>query len=155
MKLLIKQRVFAWGDTYDIYDENDQVKYFVKAEMFTWGHQIHVYDAYDNEIGFISQQILTFLPKFDISVRGVMKGTIKKEFSFFEPVYSVEYNNWSCEGDWMGWDYDISDGANVIAHISKELWHWGDTYVIDVLRPEDELDVMMLCIAIDAANCDN
>ena len=34
MKLLIKQRVFSWTDTYDVYDEYDEPKYFVKAEMF-------------------------------------------------------------------------------------------------------------------------
>ena len=31
MKLLIKQRVFSWTDTYDVYDEAGNPKYFVKA----------------------------------------------------------------------------------------------------------------------------
>ena len=51
MKLLIKQRVFSWGDAYDIYDENGNVKYVVKAEIFALGHQLHVYDANGFEIG--------------------------------------------------------------------------------------------------------
>ncbi len=36
MRLLIKQRVFSWTDTYDVYDENENRKYFVKTEMFRW-----------------------------------------------------------------------------------------------------------------------
>ena len=40
MKLLIKQRVFSWTDTYDVYDENENRKYFVKTEMFRMGHQM-------------------------------------------------------------------------------------------------------------------
>ena len=40
-----------------------------------------------------------------------------------------------------------------MAHISKELLSWGDTYVIDVERPADELAALMLVLAIDAANC--
>ena len=44
MQLLIKQRVFSWTDTYDVYDEHESPKYFVKAEFFALGHQIHVYD---------------------------------------------------------------------------------------------------------------
>ena len=44
MQLLIKQRVFSWTDTYDVYDEHENPKYFVKAEFFALGHQIHVYD---------------------------------------------------------------------------------------------------------------
>lgn len=34
MKLLIKQRVFSWTDTYDIYDEYGNVRYFVKGDFF-------------------------------------------------------------------------------------------------------------------------
>ena len=33
MKLLIKQRVFSWTDTYDIYDEYGNVRYFVKGDF--------------------------------------------------------------------------------------------------------------------------
>ena len=35
MKLLIKQRVFSWTDSYDVYDEDGDAKYFVKAEFLT------------------------------------------------------------------------------------------------------------------------
>lgn len=35
MKLLIKQRVFSWTDSYDIYDESGNVRYFVKAEFLS------------------------------------------------------------------------------------------------------------------------
>ena len=44
-------------------------------------------------------------------------------------------------------------GDRSVAHIRKELFHWGDTYVIDIVNPEDELMALMLTIAIDAANC--
>ena len=45
MQLLIKQRVFSWSDSYDVYDETGEPRYRVKAEIFSFGHQIHVYDA--------------------------------------------------------------------------------------------------------------
>ena len=38
-------------------------------------------------------------------------------------------------------------------HISKELLHWGDTCVLTIEDPQDELTALMLCIAIDAVNC--
>ena len=55
MRLLIKQRVFSWSDTYDVYDEEGNVRYFVRAEVFALGHQIHVYDAAHVEVGMIRQ----------------------------------------------------------------------------------------------------
>lgn len=50
--------------------------------------------------------------------------------------------------------YDVYDEeGNPIIHISKQLLSWGDTYAIDINDPADELDGLMLVIAIDAANC--
>ena len=153
MKLLIKQRVFAWGDTYDIYDEQGNVKYIVKAEIFAFGHQLHVYDAYNNEIGQIRQRLLTLLPQFEIVIDGQVCGTISKQFTFFKPKYEIDFNGWRAEGDFLGWEYDVYEGCSSIIHISKELFHWGDTYSIQFSNPQDELMGMMLVVAIDAANC--
>lgn len=153
MRLLIKQRVFSWGDTYDIYDEAENIKYVVKAEIFAFGHQLHVYDAFGNEIGQINQKIFTLMPQFDIVVNGRLCGTIHKEFTFFKPKYNIDFNGWRAEGDFFGWDYSVFYGNTPIVQIHKELFCWGDTYVIDFANPQDELMGMMLVIAIDAANC--
>lgn len=153
MKLLIKQRVFSWTDSYDIYDESGNVRYFVKAEFLSLGHQLHVYDANRNEIGMIKEKLFQFLPAFDIEIGGVTKGRIKKQFTIFSPKYAINFNGWRVEGNFLGWDYDVYSGSSSIMHISKQLLHFGDTYVIDIVNPEDELMGMMLVIAIDAANC--
>lgn len=153
MRLLIKQRVFSWTDAYDIYDEDGKPKYFVKAEFFNIGHQLHVYDREKHEIGMVKQRILTFLPAFDIEIDGKTFGSIEKEFSFFKPKYKIDYNGWRCEGNFLEWDYDVYAGCSVVAHIKKELFRWGDTYVIDIADPKDEIVALMLAVAIDAANC--
>lgn len=153
MRLLIKQRVFSWTDTYDVYDEAGNPKYFVRAQLLALGHQIHVYDRFDNEIGMVKQRLFTFLPAFDIEIGGRSFGSIQKQFSFFKPKYELEYNGWRCEGDFMSWNYDVYSGCSAVVHISKQLLHWGDTYVIDILNPQDEIMALMLAIAIDAANC--
>lgn len=153
MRLLIKQRVFSWSDTYDIYDEAGDVRYYVKAEFFSLGHRLHIYDADGRKIGLIKEKLLTFLPTFEIEINGTVYGQIQKKFSFFRPKYEIDFNGWRVEGDFLGWDYDVYSGCSSIVHITKEILHWGDTYVIDIARPEDELMGMMLVIAIDAANC--
>lgn len=154
MKLLIKQRVFSWTDSYDIYDEDGNAKYFVKAEMFAFGHQLHVYDSNRNEIGMIKQKLLTFLPAFEIEIGGMTRGRIQKQLALLRPKYEIDFNGWRVEGDFLGWNYDVYAGERPVIHISKELFHWGDTYVIDFDDPADEVMGMMLVIAIDAANCE-
>ena len=156
MKLLIKQRVFSWTDTYDIYDEEGNQKYYVKAEFFTLGHVIHVYDKYDREVGCIRQRLMTFLPKFGIEINGEELGEIQKEFSFFTPEYTIDYNGWKIEGDFLGRDYDITDtNGNVIVTISKEIFNWSDTYSLTIYNNENEIPALLTVIAIDAVNCGN
>lgn len=153
MKLLIKQRVFSWTDSYDVYDEDGNKKYFVKAEFLSLGHRVHVYNALDEELGLIRQKIITMLPAFEIDIAGRYCGRVQKRFTLFRPKYEIDFNGWRAEGDFLGWDYDVYSGCSSVVHISKELFHWGDTYVIDIANPEDELMALMLVIAIDAANC--
>lgn len=38
MRLLIKQWVFSWTDSYIVYDEQGNIKYTVKAELLALGH---------------------------------------------------------------------------------------------------------------------
>ena len=85
MKLLIKQRVFSWSDTYDVYDEQGNPKYFVKAEFFSIGHRIHVYRKNGEEIGVIQQKLLTLMPKFEVEIGGRAVGVIEKRFTFLKP----------------------------------------------------------------------
>ena len=54
----------------------------------------------------------------------------------------------------MEWDYTIEDGdGNTVATISKELFHWTDTYVIDVADAKNALHALMFVLAIDAEKC--
>ena len=59
MKLLFKQRLFSWFDSYDIYDEAGNTAYVVKGQL-SWGHKLVIYDAYGNEVGMVVQKVLLF-----------------------------------------------------------------------------------------------
>ena len=77
MKLLGKQRVFSWTDSYDVYDENANAKYFLKAEFLSLGHRLHVYDMAGNELGLIKEKVMSLLPVFEIEVNGQTLGRIE------------------------------------------------------------------------------
>ena len=153
MKLIFKQRLFSWFDSYDIYDEAGNTVYVVKGEL-AWGHLLRIYDAHGNEVGYIKQKVLTWLPRFEMYIGGNYAGCITKEFSFFKPKFNIDFCGWRVEGDWFEWDYTILNSAGLsVAQVSKELWKWTDTYVIDVQDPQNALCVLMLVLAIDAEKC--
>ena len=155
MELLIKQRVFAWGDTYDVYDEAGEPRYYVESELFSFGHQIHVYEKRSGrEVGSIHQQFFALTPQFEIVMNGATVGSIKKKFTFFIPQYQVDFKGWDVEGDFFGWDYCVTHQGRNVMSITKEWLTWGDTYVLRYGNPRDEIPGLLLVIAIDAANCD-
>lgn len=153
MKLLFKQRFLSWLDSYDIYDESENVVYTVKGQL-SWGHKLVIYDAAGREVGMVSQKIFTFLPKFEIYKGGQYIGCLNRELSFFKPHYNLDYNGWHIDGSIMEWDYQVLDGiGNNIASVSKELFKFTDTYVLNINNPQDALDVLMFVLAIDAEKC--
>ena len=154
MELRIKQRVFSWSDSYDVYDGNGIPRYFVKAEFFSFGHQIHIYDKQTGEeLGSVHQRLFTLMPTFDIVIGGRTVGTIRKRFTLFSENYEVDYLGWDVEGDFLGWDYRVFQGNTEVMSISKQWLTWGDTYTLRFSNPANEFPGLMLVIAIDAANC--
>ena len=153
MRLRFKQRFFSWFDSYDIYDEAGNVVYRVKGEL-AWGHLLRIYDANGRELGHIKQEIFTFLPEFHMYVGDTRVGSICREFTLFRPKYNIDYKGWTVECDWVEWDYAIYNSSGThIAQISKELFNFTDTYIIDIRYPEDALYALMLVLAIDAEKC--
>lgn len=153
MRLWFKQRFFSWFDSYDIYDEAGNAVYTVEGQL-AWGHCLHILDAAGNHIGTVKQKVLTFFPTFEMYVGVQYVGCIQKAFSLFLPRYNIDCNGWQVDGNFMEWDYTVTDPrGDVVATVSKQLFNWTDTYSIEVADPQDALCALMLVLAIDAEKC--
>lgn len=142
-----------WFDSYNIYNDQNQIVYTVRGQL-AWGHCLKIYDARGIEIGTVKERILTFLPKFEMYLEDRHVGCISKEFTIFRPKFNIDCNGWQVDGDWFEWDYQIlNSSGRPIANVSKELWNWTDTYVIDVYNPQDALCALMLVLAIGTEKC--
>ena len=153
MKLLFKQKIFSWFDSYDVFDEAGRVAFSVKGQL-GWGHVMKIFDKNGTELGMIKEKVLTFLPKFDIYIGAEYCGQIKKELSFLKPRFSIDYKGWQVFGNFLEWSYTVVDALGAeVAVVSKEFFNFTDTYSIDVKYDENALAVLMLVLAIDAEKC--
>lgn len=154
MRLLFKQRLFSWFDSYDIFDEAGNSVFTVKG-VLALGHCLEIYDNRGNKLGYVKEKVLSFLPKYCLYIGEQYIGEIKKEFTFLKPKFTLDFNGWRVSGDYWEWDYDVINGNSVIMHASKKIWNFTDTYEIDVVsnRDEDVLYSLMIVLAIDAAKC--
>lgn len=118
MKLILKQKIFSLMDSYNIYDEHDQVVYTVSSRL-SWGHKLDVYDPSGHCLATIKEEIFTFMPRFSIYIDDHYIGSFQKKISFLFPRYVLEFNDWVIDGDFMNWNYSINDSDHEIATISK------------------------------------
>ncbi len=152
MKLILKQRLFTWFDSYDIYDEYGNTVFTVKGQL-AWGHCLKVFDSTDNEVAMLKEKLLSFLPEFEIYINGKYEGSIKKQFTFITPKFTLDYKGWCVDGDWLQWDYSVCDGDVKIMTVSKDVLKFTDTYVIDIYDDANTLSGLMIALAIDAEKC--
>ncbi|MCD8295904.1 MAG: LURP-one-related family protein [Clostridia bacterium] len=150
MKLLFKQKIFSWLDSYNIFDEAGNTVYQVKGKV-SWGHCFKIYDAAGNELGMVKEKVMSYTPKFAIYAGSECVGYVRKKISFFKPKFIAEFKGWSMTGNILEWNYNIVDSkGNLVAAIEKEVFRLSDTYAIDVVNPADALCAVMLVLAIDA-----
>lgn len=153
MKLLFKQRMFSWLDSYDIYYEDGSTAYVVKGQL-SWGHCLKIFDPTGYELGAVKERVLTWMPTFDLYLGDRQVGSMHREWSFWKPRYHFDFNGWQVQGDILEWNYTIlGPQGDVVAVIAKEVWNWTDTYVIDLAFPDDALCVLMFVLAVDAEKC--
>lgn len=154
MKLILKQKMFSWFDSFDVYTEDRKVAYKVKGQL-SWGHKLKIYTAQGDEIGEVNQKIISITPSFDLYERGEKIGSItKKLFKLFGSAYNMESLGWTAKGNFTEWNYEIKDShGNRVAKIGKRLLNLTDTYVLDIADSRNALYVLMFVIAVDAEKC--
>lgn len=154
MKLYIKERLFAWNETYDVYDELGDCIYKGLSDLSTFGHKINVYNASD-VIGHIEQKLYTELPKFELYLHNEYIGELTKQFTYFKPYYTIDGLNWSVKGDFFAHDYTVYDeNENEVFSIYREISILGDSYCVNITKNEYLEKALIVSIAIDAASCE-
>ena len=152
MKLMFKQRLFSWLDSYDVFDRDGSAVYTVKGEL-SWGHRLQIYDARGEHLGTVQEKVLTLLPRFQLFLGDRLAVTITKEFTLFRPRFTLDCNGWTVDGDLWEWDYQVMDGSRTVMSLQKQVWNWTDTYSMNIPQPKDALLCLMIVLAIDAAKC--
>lgn len=66
MELYFKQRLLSFFDSFDIYDEDDNVIYIVEGQP-AWLHKLHVLNAAGEHIATVRQE-LSLLASFELLV---------------------------------------------------------------------------------------
>ncbi len=151
MTLYIKQKLFSFGDKYDVVDENQNLVYKGEAEVFTLGNKIHLLDMQEREVMFLKQRLMTFLPAFEIYQGDNLFATVSKEFTFFKKKINVDssYGTFVIDGNFWDHEYTITCDGKLFGTVSKEWLTWGDVYALHINTSEHSEFFVALVLAID------
>lgn len=149
-KLYIKQKVFSWGDKFNVFNEFGEEVYHVRGEVFTLGKKLHINDRQDIEVAFIHEKLWSFKARYFISRNGADIAQVVKEITFLKAKYTVAEFGWTIQGNFLDHEYQITDGSGTVASISHKWLSWGDAYEINISDGADAVNVLCAVLIIDA-----
>ena len=150
MKLYIKQRLFTWGDKFDVKDEEGASKYYIEGEVFSLPHRIHIYNEAHEQVAMVARKLLNLTPAFQVYKDGVQTDTIQKYIKL-RPEYRLINKGWDIKGDFFAHDYMVTNrNGDLIARVHKVWMSWGDSFEIEFSDPSNEVDIITIVLAIDA-----
>lgn len=145
----IKQKMWSLGGKFTITDELGIPTYQVEGSFFKIPKTFSITDMQGNLVSRIDKQFMTFLPKFDVVLADGTSFTIKKEFTFFKPRYSIEGLGIDVQGDFWDMNFHLTQNGQEVARISQEWLRLTSTYRIEVYDNQYADLVISLVIAID------
>ncbi|MCT2345803.1 LURP-one-related/scramblase family protein [Niallia taxi] len=153
-QLYIKQKVFSLSGKFTVKDQQEKDIYYVEGSFMQIPKTFSIMNTARQEVALITKKVFSFLPKFYVEVNGQEELTIKKEFSFFKPRYTIDAAGIDVQGNWWDMDFQVLQHGEVIGTVSKEWFTWGDSYKVQVVNEDMEAIIIALVVAIDCVKAD-
>lgn len=153
-QLYIKQKVFSLSGKFTVKDQQEKDVYYVEGSFMQFPKTFSIMNTTKDEVARVTKKPFSFLPKFFVEVNGREVLTIKKEFSFFKALYTIDGAGIEVHGNWWDMDFQVLQHGEVAGQVSKEWFTWGDSYKVQIMDEEMETIMIALVVAIDCVKAD-
>lgn len=159
MRFLMKQKIFTLRDSFEIFDQHQQVVLFAKSRIFSIRKSFTLLDPNEQPVAEIRQKLLAFRPTFYITTSNGQRYCIKKTFfPLFHSRFLIKGPDCSLiiAGNFLGHEYQFfNPKEQLVAEVSKQWFSWSDTYGIDVSDESLSELIISAVIVIDATMHDD
>ncbi|MCC5850718.1 MAG: LURP-one-related family protein [Verrucomicrobia bacterium] len=152
MNYQIKEKLFTFGNTFDILDEGGRPAFHVKGQVFSWGKKLSFQNMSGAELAFIQQKPALFRTEYHILQNGRPMVEMMKRPTFFKPVFDMNLAGRGpveVQGNFIAHEFKFEHRGQVLAHVSKARWSWSDSYGVSIADGEDDVLFLAACIVID------
>lgn len=155
MRYVIKERLLALGDDFDITDEAGRPVYHVDGKVFTLRDRLEIQDMSGQEVASVHRKLLAFRPTYEITVAGREAAEVRKHFfSLLRDRFTVDVpgpDDLDVTGSILDHNFTISRGGRTVAAVSKAWLTLRDTYGVEIAEDEDNLLLLATVLALDLA----
>ena len=150
MRYLVRERIFAIKDDFWVTDEQGSKVFFVNAKILSLHHTLDLEDVSGAKLASIKHRLLTFTDAMEIEHDGARVATVHK--AVFSPLHHRSIidleggGRLEAVGDFVDKNFEIRDGGQVLAQVSRAWFRIRDTYGVDVAPGQN--DALMIAIAI-------
>lgn len=149
----MQEKMFSIGDDAWIEDQSGRRAFKADGKALRVRSTFVLEDANGNEVASIQERMLRVKDTMEIERGGRKLATVKK--ALVSPLrdrfdVSIEGGgSWDVQGNITAHEYEISDGRQKIAEVSKKWVRVRDTYGIEVQPGQDDALVLAIAVALD------
>ena len=136
-------------DKFFIRDEQQNEVYQVQGKFMSITNKLELQNLDGDIILKSNRKVFTLFPTYYIYDRNEeLLVTIKKKFSI-RPKFTIikGHKELEVEGSFFAHSFQVIDGTNVLASISKKVFSFGDSYEI-IINEESEKEVFLFLVII-------
>jgi len=150
MRYLVRERLFSITDDFWVTDEQGNKVFLVDGKALRLRETFELKDASGAILATIHKRLLTFTDAMEIEHDGAVVATVHK--AVFSPLHhraNIDLaggGRLEAVGNIIDKDFEIRDGGQPVARISRAWFRIRDTYGVDVAPGQD--DALMICVAV-------
>lgn len=154
MRYLVRERLFDIKDDFWVTGERGDGVFYVNAKLVSLHHTLVLEDASGRQLASIKHRLLTFTDAIDIEHDGGVVATVHR--AIFSPLHhraNIELHDGGgrleAVGNLIDKDFEIRDGHDVVARVSRKWFRIRDTYGVEVAPGQNDAFMIAVAVCLD------
>ena len=159
MRYLVRERLFDIKDDFWVTDSDGRRVFFVNARLVSLHHTLVLEDAAGRKLASIKHKLLTFTDAINIEHDGAVVATVHR--AVFSPLHHRAHidlhdggGRLEAVGNIIDKDFEIRDGGQVVAWISRKWFTIRDAYGVDVAPGQNDAFIIAIAVCLDRIHHD-
>jgi uncharacterized protein YxjI len=153
MKYFLKQKFFAAGDDFEVFDESGKLVYYFDGKVWAIGSKTIVIDSLTGkETARIRRKLFAIRPTFVVSSNGAKLAKIFKKALSIRKTFVIDVpgpDDITVVGELLEHNYHFYRNNTEIASVTKKWFRGEDSYSIEINNNFDALLILSCVVVID------